>query len=122
VQATRQGAGANLAASHIGIGGVGTSHNFKNLTYCLWLLFAFTVLERVLLQLRREGAFTSKSSQLGHLMEGSRKALPWSDFDLVDEARDRRNDVAHRLTVLERADTWRYVDAIETELRAWAVL
>jgi hypothetical protein len=122
VQATRQSIDANLAAGHIGLGSVGTSHAFKNLAFGLWLLFAFSVFERVLVQLRSEGVFTSKSLQLGHLMEGSKSALPWRDYALVDEARQRRNDVAHRMAVFERVDIWRYVEAIESELNAWAVL
>jgi hypothetical protein len=122
VRATRERIGANLAASHVGIGAMGTSHAFKNLAYTLWLLFAFSVLERVLIQLHSEGKFTSRSMQLGALMDASKSSLPWQDFALVDEARAKRNDVAHRMAVLGRGDTWRYVEAIEIELRAWAIV
>ena len=67
----------NLAASSFGIGSIGPSHIFRNFAYSLCLLFAFSVLEHVLLQLRDEGAFSSKTTQLGDLMHASKDALTW---------------------------------------------
>jgi hypothetical protein len=112
----------NLAAGHTGIGSIGVSYQFKNLAYSLWLPFGFSIFERALVQLRDESVFVSKKSNLEALMVKSRTTLPWQDYALVDEARNRRNDVAHRRLVLERDDAWRFVDAIERELRAWRIV
>ena len=111
----------NLAAAHPGISGMGQSHEFRNLSYNLCLLFAYSVLERVLRELRDEGIFSS-SKELGALMANSKTVLPWQDYSKADEGRERRNDVAHRRHILERADCWKYIDAIEDELVAWGVV
>lgn len=101
---------------------MGVSHEFRNVAYSLWVLFAFSVLEHALLQLRDEGVFASRKSNLEALMLGSRAALPWQDYAIVDKARNRRNDVAHRRAMLERAESWKYVSAIERELKAWRII
>lgn len=112
----------NLASAMSGIGGIGQSHNFRNLAYALCLLCAFSVLEQVLIALRDQGAFVSRNSQLGLLMLASAGILPWQNYELVDQGRIKRNDIAHRQAVIERADTWRFIDAIEAELRAWQIV
>ena len=98
------------------------SHNFKNLAYSLILIFAFSVIEDALRQLEDQGVFSAKNRQLGTLMHASKSALPWVAFQFVDEGRERRNDVAHKREYLERADCWKYIDAIENELIAWRIL
>ena len=55
-------------------------------------------------------------------MSSSQSALPWQNYALVDEARNRRNDIAHRREIFERGDCWKYVDAIEVELRKWRIV
>ena len=112
---------ANLASS-MGGWDVGVSHNFRDLAHSLVLLFAFSVLEDKLRQLRDESAFTSDSSQLGKLMERSKTPLPWVNFAEVDAGRDCRNKLAHHMQVPSRADSWKYIDAIENELVGWGVL
>jgi hypothetical protein len=86
------------------------------------LLHAFAVLNEVLQQLRDEGHFTCKGFFLGALMNASADALPWVDFALVKEGVARRNDVAHKGMVLPRTDCWKYIDAVETQLREWNVV
>lgn len=120
VCAVQDRVGANLAAGSGMFGFV--THNFRDLTHSLVLLFAFSVLQDTLTQLRAESAFTSGGNQLGRLMEGSETALPWVDFTKVDEGRVRRNNLAHEMQVLPRGDCWEYIDAIENELLAWGVL
>lgn len=112
----------NLASAMSGVGGVGQSHEFRNLAYALCLLFAFSVLEQVLVALRDQGTFVSKKSQLGSLMVESKGVIPWQNYDLIDQGRIKRNEIAHQQAVIERADTWRFIDAIEMELKAWKIL
>jgi hypothetical protein len=110
----------NLNAGMFGL--VPQTHGFRNLSHGLVLLFAYAVLEDTLSQLAGEGVFMSKGWQLKSLMKESKKAIAWIDFDLVDQGRDCRNDLAHRQKIPERADSWRYVDAVEAELIGWEVL
>jgi len=102
--------------------GIGVSHEFRDFSYCLCLLFACSVLEHVLLQLRDEGVFKSKSTMLGPMMAESKGILPWHDYGAVDRARECRNSIAHERKIPERKETWRYIDAVETQLNAWKIL
>ncbi|MDY6970370.1 MAG: hypothetical protein SVR08_17190 [Spirochaetota bacterium] len=86
------------------------------------LLFAFSVLERTLKQLRDENVFTERLNRLKALMDSSQTNIPWQDFTLIDEAREERNKVAHDQKILERGECWRYIDGIEDELVAWKVV
>ena len=104
------------------VGGFPTTQDFKNATYSLCLLFAFSVLERVLAQLKNEGMFSCGSRQLGCLMAASRSNLAWVDYALVDQARVARNRVAHHYEWPDRIDCWKYLDAIEAELKAWQIV
>lgn len=122
VRSSQDRVARNLAAGSGGIGSIGVSHEFRNLAYALCLLFAFSVLEQVLLALRDQGTFGSQRSQLGSLMAASRAVLPWHDYPLVDQGRDSRNQIAHQRALIERAETWRFIDAIEAELRAWQIV
>ena len=99
-----------------------TSPTFRSAAYSLTLLFAFTVLEHVLQQLCKEEYFDCKSQNVGPLMNKSQSSLVWIDYQLVDEARKRRNDIAHHQIWIQTADCKRYLDAIETELRGWKIL
>lgn len=88
----------------------------------LTLIFAYAVLADVLGQLRDEGEFSCPRSELGKLMEASQKVLRWVNFALVDEGRERRNDVAHRRMDFPREECRRYIKAIQQELIAWKIL
>lgn len=110
----------NAAASSGGLG-VAVNLTLRDVCHSLVILFAFSVLEEVLTQLRDEGNFTS-GSQLGALMHASKSVIPWVDFNLVDKARQERNKVAHDQKILPRGDCWKYIDAIEAELLEWGIL
>jgi len=105
-----------------GIGSTGATHQLRNISQNLTLLFAFSVLEKTLKQLRDEGLFQEKYSGLKKLMHSSKKVLPWQDFLLIDKAREDRNKVAHQQEILERAECWKYIDGIENELVSWKVV
>ena len=53
-----------------GIIGGGSTHDLRNISHNLTLLFAFSVLERTLKQLKSEGVFSAKSNGLENLMLG----------------------------------------------------
>lgn len=105
-----------------GEGAVGATHQLRNISHNLVLLFAFSVLETTLKQLRDEKAFEEKRNGLKALMYSSKTNLSWQDFDLIDTARDERNKVAHEQKILERAECWKYIDGIESELVLWSVV
>ena len=89
----------------------------------LVLVFAYGVLQHVLEQLRDEGFFESDRSTLGALMSNSKKLLNWVDLNKVNDGRKKRNNVAHKEhAVLPRAECWKYVDAIDAELKAWGIM
>jgi hypothetical protein len=112
---------ANLNASGM-MFGTGATHAIRDISHNLVLLFAFSVFESVLKQLKAEKYFVSKNNSLGNLMHKSKKYLPWQNFPLIDEAKEKRNDIAHRQTLLPRGDCWKYIDAIENELVQWGVI
>ena len=94
----------------------------SNAAHNLPFIHAYAVLNDVLKQLANEGQFTCKSIFLGELLKKSEKALHWRGFALVSAGVDHRNDVAHRGVLLERAECWKYIDAVKTELSAWSVI
>ena len=112
---------ANLNASGM-MFGTGATHAIRDISHNLVLLFAFSVFEDVLKQLKAEKHFTSDNNNLGNLMHGSQNDLPWQNFLLVDEAREKRNEIAHDQTILPRDDCWKYINAIENELVQWGVI
>jgi hypothetical protein len=85
-------------------------------------IHAYGVLNDVLEQLSDEGHFRRKTFFLGELLRNSRKVLPWRDFALVSAGAKRRTAVAHKGQLLDRGECWKYVEAVEGELRAWGVL
>lgn len=112
---------AHLNASG-GVGSVGATHQLRNISHNLVLLFAFSVLETTLKQLRDEKVFEEQKNGLKSLMHSSKSNLSWLDFDLIDKARDERNKVAHDQKILDRSECWIYIDGIESELVSWNVV
>jgi len=80
------------------------------------------VLEDALKELHLEGKFSSGSANLGSLMKSSRAHLPWSNFNDVDSARERRNEIAHDQKLVSPTECKSFLNAIEDELVAWGVL
>ena len=98
------------------------TEEFMDLCHNLVLVYACAVLNDVLDQFRKERHFSCNSRYLGALMDESKNHIPWVNFPLVDEGKEHRNDIAHDLKLLPRADCWKYIDAIEQELIAWQVI
>jgi hypothetical protein len=104
-------------------GSAGSMANFLNdAAQNLPFLHASGVLNNVLAQLRDEGAFRSGGRTLGHLLNDSQNALPWTNYALVREGVDRRNKVAHEGELLSRHDCRKHINAIRDELRGWRIL
>ena len=98
------------------------SFEFSDFAYTLILIYAYSVLRDVLMQLRKEKRFTSNKNGLYHLMQGSKDTIHWIDFDQVDEGRKQRDKIAHEDLILPRGETWEYIDAIEKELVNWQII
>ena len=94
-------------AAAMGFGGMGVMFVVDYL-HNLMLIYALGVLADALQQLRSEGLFQAH--------------LPWRDFPLVNEGRQKRDDIAHKMAVVSGSDRSRYIDAVEAELIAWRIL
>jgi hypothetical protein len=108
----------NVATFAVGFNQAG----IRDLCFNLLLASAFSVLEKVLRQLRDEGKFAGRDNRLGLLMSNSRSVLPWVDWALVDAGRSDRNSSVHARTYLPHTKCRDYIAAIERELVAWVVL
>lgn len=95
---------------------------FARVPESLLLLFAVSVLEDALVALRRAGAFECRTSRLAALMAASRDALPWRDYLAVENAKLRRDGVAHRHELLKLGECAKYLDHIASELLAWKAI
>ena len=117
----QEGVKANLDAGMSGTGGVPQTMAFADLSHSLVLLFAFSVLEDLLKQVKKEHELNCRS-QLKPMMKASRSVLPWANFDTVDEGRECRNRLAHEQVIPPRKESWKYIEAIEAEFIAWEIL
>jgi hypothetical protein len=109
---------SNVASFVVGF----NQRRMRDICFNLLLASAFSTLEYALRQLRDEGRFTGKDNRLGSLMSNSRTSLPWSDYVLVDVARNERNLSVHNRAYLPNANCRDYIAAIECELFAWGIL
>lgn len=94
----------------------------SNAAHNVPFMHAYSVLNDVLEQLAKEGKITCKSIFLGTLLKESQNVLPWKDFSLITAGVNRRNDLAHRGHLLERAECWKYIDAVKQELISWKIV
>ncbi len=107
------------AAHHASAGGV---LRLADYAHSLPVLLGFEVLRGVLLQLRAEGQFTCDRNELGLLMEAAKSHMPWMHYSDLRHGARRRNEIAHKGTLLERAESWQHLDHIEQQLIAWKVV
>jgi len=93
-------------------------------SYNLPFVLAYAVLDQVLAELISQGTFqcAGKNPPLGIKMEASQNAIPWQDYNHIKNGKEARNFLAHEARLLNKDKCLEYVDAIETELRAWGVL
>lgn len=102
-------------------GGV-TVGNLSSMAHNLPLLHACAVLNDTLQQLCNEGKFACRQRTLGALLHASKTELPWSDWDLIEEVKKDRNDLAHDGTLISVELCIQYINAIEEELVVFGVL
>lgn len=55
-------------------------------------------------------------------MAASQSVLPWQDYDLVNGGKEARNNLAHDAVLTSKTDCLRFIDAVETELKAWGIV
>ena len=99
-----------------------TAPLFINILYNLPLVLAFNVLEHVLLQAKESGQFTCGGQQLEELMEGSRTALHWMDWQCMREALDHRNEVVWDGKLASNRQCVKDIAEIESQLIAWEII
>jgi hypothetical protein len=92
--------------------------------YNLPFLLAYAVLDQMLAELIDQGTIQCQKKRplLGDKMAASSNAIPWQDYALVDSGKTARNELTHDARLLGKADCFRFIDAIENELKAWRVL
>jgi hypothetical protein len=112
---------------------VGAPPVFVNVTppdtfYNLPLLLAYSTLDHVLVQLIIEGQFVCQNKKgkdcqwLGERMLAAKNAIPWIDYNLVDEGREARNAVAHEAKLSDAKDCIKYISAVQAELKNWNII
>lgn len=95
--------------------------------YNLPFLLAYGVLDQVLSELIDQDTIQAsgtknKRLQLGEKMRASKGALLWQDYDLINAGKTARNELAHEAKLLNRDDCFKYISAVEIELKAWGII
>ena len=99
--------------------GVPQTKDFLKLSNNLNLVFAYSVLEDVIRQLKIEKVIVRESDNLKKLLETSQEVLNWSNYQKVINGLDARNDIAHERIFIEISDCKKYIDTIEDEFINW---
>jgi hypothetical protein len=95
---------------------------FRDVVFNMLLARGMSVLEDGLEELRAQGTFASSRRTLKAMMDASRPAVPWLDYDGMDRARNRRNMAIHDRVRLPHGECRDYLAAIERQLVAWGVV
>ena len=93
--------------------------------YNLPLVLAYGVLDQVLSDFMEKGLFpvpNRKRPLLGDKMIASRHHLRWRNYDLVEQGKNARNNLAHEGHLLGKSQCLAFIDAIENELNGWGIL
>ncbi len=98
-------------------GGAITGRALANVLYNLPVLLAFDVLTQALAAMRDQGAFACSRNQLGHLMDGSKTAVPWIDWDKLRAGVRRRNEIAHDGTLFDGSVCLQDVASVSDQFR-----
>lgn len=85
-------------------------------------ILAYSLLDEVLSEMRNNNVFTCSSWMLGAKMNTSQTILPWVNYDVVNEGKDKRNDLAHQGVLLSQEECKKYISAIGIELKCWGGL
>ena len=92
--------------------------------YNLPFLLAFATLDQVLTELIAQGTIQCqrKFPPFGVKMAAAANILPWQNYALIESLKNVRNDLAHEARLLDKGACFAFIDAIESELKAWRVL
>jgi hypothetical protein len=92
--------------------------------YNLPLFLAYLALGDFLAQLNLEQPYLPKDARhhLGERMRYSRERLNWRDFNLVNEGRKARNELAREGRLVSKQRCLQYIEGIEAELHAWGIV
>ena len=98
------------------------SPTFGDVLYNLPLVLAFDVLTKILLLARDEGHFVSSSYQLDELIDSSKTAFSWLDWQYLHDAAKWRNDVAQSAKFYGDLQCLLHIAKIEDQLQAWGII
>jgi hypothetical protein len=93
--------------------------------YNVPFMLAYAVLDQVLTEFMHQGIFKCRDrnrSMLGEKMNASRPSVRWQDYDLIEKGKFARNELAHEAKIVDRANCFIFIDAIERELKTWSVI
>ena len=85
-------------------------------------ILAYSLLDEVLSEMRNNNVFTCSTWMLGAKMNASQTILPWVDYDVINDGKDKRNDLAHNGVLLSQEECNKYISAIGIELKCWGSL
>lgn len=87
------------------------------------IILAYGVLQKVLKTIKDQNIFNSQSDKLGDLMKGSKDVIAWSGYGVVDEGRNKRNNLAHEAQIIRSwSDIIKYINTIELNLKGWGII
>jgi len=103
-------------------GGAITGRALADVMYNLPVLLAFDVLGQALTAMRDEKLFACPRKFLGDLMDGSKSALPWIQFNNLRDGVRRRNEIAHDGMLFDSVQCLQDIASIEEQLVAWSII
>ncbi len=103
-------------------GGALTGTRLRSIIFNLPLLLAFDVLKQTLAKAKAEKLFKCKGDSLGALMDCAGQTLEWTNWKKMDEAKDRRNEIAHDGALFDQKQCLKDIDSIENQLSAWKII
>lgn len=103
-------------------GNFGPAVLIADLAHNLTLIQAYAALGVALLY--KLGKPVTNKTSLKSLITQCEEAnlVTWKDLTLMDEGREKRNDVAHHAKWINRAEVFKYAEAIQEELIAMGIL
>lgn len=101
---------------------VSASPAFGGILYNLPFRLAFDVLKKVLLEAKEEGLIHTSQHRLVDLVDSAGKALPWSNWQAVRDAVQRRNEVVHEGKLLGDEQCLQDIADVEAQLVAWHII
>jgi hypothetical protein len=93
-----------------------------SVVYNLPQLLAINVLERALRALKRQRQISGGSDQLAGLMDLFQGDPSWLEWSVLRDGERRRHAITHTGELFTGVECLADIDAVEEQLRAWAIL